>query len=166
MSGVCMVWHTDVLSFVVAVVAAHSRKVCYACCWGLRCCRSDFVHRVCQRQLRHPSLTKDDAQKNKIKMYFSAVRNANVYCANSTCTVHLPQILNLLFFFMQTFIINTLLEKLPEFMFDGSVFNMCLLYSISTILHTFCCCLIFVNVILFCPSQYWRRRAQYSSHNY
>uniref|UniRef100_A0A8D0CT53 FA complementation group D2 n=1 Tax=Sander lucioperca TaxID=283035 RepID=A0A8D0CT53_SANLU len=36
-----------------------------------------------------------------------------------TCTVHLPQILNLLFFFMQTFIINTLLEKLPEFMFDG-----------------------------------------------
>uniref|UniRef100_A0A8C9XST2 FA complementation group D2 n=1 Tax=Sander lucioperca TaxID=283035 RepID=A0A8C9XST2_SANLU len=37
-----------------------------------------------------------------------------------TCTVHLPQILNLLFFFMQTFIINTLLEKLPEFMFDGT----------------------------------------------
>uniref|UniRef100_A0A8C4HMF3 FA complementation group D2 n=1 Tax=Dicentrarchus labrax TaxID=13489 RepID=A0A8C4HMF3_DICLA len=41
--------------------------------------------------------------------------HVDVYCA-----VYAPQMLNLLFSFTQTFIINTLLEKLPEFMFDGS----------------------------------------------
>uniref|UniRef100_A0A4W6F9C3 FA complementation group D2 n=1 Tax=Lates calcarifer TaxID=8187 RepID=A0A4W6F9C3_LATCA len=43
-------------------------------------------------------------------------RYANVHCTKCTPT----QILNPLFSLMQTPIINTLLEKLPEFMFDGA----------------------------------------------
>lgn len=107
-----------------------------------------------------------DSCTTKFKMSISGMRHANVHYAKCTCTVYLPQTLSLLFLFTQTFVINLLLEKLPEFMLDGSVFHMSVLYSIWTILHTFLPLSYFLNVILFRPSQRWRWRSQYSSHNY
>lgn len=62
-------------------------------------------------------------------MLLSAMRRTNVCCVVYLSNVLIKQV----FSFIQTFIINTLLEKLPEFMLDGLVFHMSSLRSILAI---------------------------------
>ena len=104
----------------VVVLSAHSRKVCYACCWGLRFCRYDIFIESAKKCITYSERIEDKGSHNVFSCYES-------------CT----QLLSLPFSLMQTSTINTLLEKLPEFMLDGSVFEMSSFNSICTSLTHF-----------------------------